>query len=174
MPHRNPGRLREFSTQLAARLKAAPNLPAEPARLAVRVGDTGFLLDMSEAGEIVAAPEVTPVPWTKPWFHGMANVRGRLMGVFDLLELSGRAPLLPEQALQMVVFNDKLKINAGFLITRAFGLRNLKDLEPLGPAAGGGTRAWETRRYRDLDGSSLIELDLHGLVALEEFATIGA
>ncbi|HEX7156774.1 MAG TPA: chemotaxis protein CheW, partial [Burkholderiaceae bacterium] len=155
MAHRQAGRLREFSTQLAARLKAAPNLPAEPARLAVRVGDTGFLLDMSEAGEIVAAPEVTPVPWTKPWFHGMANVRGRLLGVIDLLELSGRSPLLPEQALQMVVFNDKLKLNAGFLITRAFGLRNLKDLEPLppGPATGDGARTWETKRYRDLDGS---------------------
>jgi twitching motility protein PilI len=73
-------RLRDFSTQLAQRLRALPSKAAEPARLAVRLADTGYLLDMSTSGEIVALPEIAPVPWTKPWFRGLANVRGRLVG----------------------------------------------------------------------------------------------
>ena len=31
-------KLREFSTQLAQRLKEAPNKPTEPTRLAIRIG----------------------------------------------------------------------------------------------------------------------------------------
>jgi twitching motility protein PilI len=169
---KSSGRLRDFSAQLAARLQAAPGPAAEPARLAVRIGPQGFLLDMNTAGEIVAAPPVTPVPWTKPWFLGLANVRGRLIGVVDLIGLAGGAPIAAEDAQQVVVFNETLKYNVGLLITRAFGLRNIKDLEPLG-AVGDPARPWEARAFRDTDGSRLVEIDLQGLTSHEEFASIG-
>jgi twitching motility protein PilI len=169
---RKSGRLRDFSNQLAERLRAAPNQRPEPARLAARLGDASFLLDMSTAGEIVSLPEIAPVPWTKPWFRGLANVRGRLLGVVDLLQLSGRATMAPEQSLQLIVFGDTLKVNAALLVTRAFGLRNLKDLEPLGPVADP-SRPWERERYRETDGSILIELDLRRLVATEQFSSVG-
>jgi twitching motility protein PilI len=166
------GRLRDFSTQLAQRLRAAPNMPPEPARLAARLGDIGFLFDMSTTGEIVALPEIAPVPWTKPWFRGLANVRGRLLGVIDLMLLSGRAAMTPEQSLQLIVFGDVLKVNSAVLVTRAFGLRNLKDLEPLGVVSDP-LRPWERERFREADGTTLIELDLRRLVASEQFSAIG-
>jgi twitching motility protein PilI len=163
------GKLREFSTQLAERLKAAPTLAADPTRLAVRIGADGFLIDMAHAGEILPLTEIAPVPWTRPWFRGLANVRGRLVGVVDLMQFTGRAPLPAEHAKQLLVFGDATKVNAAVLITRAFGIRVLKDLEPLGPAA----QAWEVARYRDLDGTVLTELNLGALAASEEFATVG-
>jgi len=166
------GRLRDFSTQLAQRLRAAPNMPAEPARLAARVGDLSFMFDMSTTGEIVALPEIAPVPWTKPWFRGLANVRGRLLGVIDLMLLSGRDAMVPEQALQLIVLGDVLKVNAAVLVTRAFGLRNLKDLEPIGVMSDP-LRPWERERFRETDGTTLIELDLRRLVASEQFSAIG-
>jgi twitching motility protein PilI len=166
------GRLRDFSAQLAQRLRAAPNMPPEPARLAARLGDVGFLFDMSTAGEIVAMPEIAPVPWTKPWFRGLANVRGRLVGVIDLMLLSGRAAMTTEQSLQLIVFGDVLKVNSAVLVTRAFGLRNLKDLEPLGVVSDP-LRPWERERFREADGTTLIELDLRRLVASEQFSAIG-
>lgn len=167
------GKLRDFTAQLAARLQAAPEGPsAEAARLAVRIGAASFLLDMNSAGEIVSAPPVTPVPWTKPWFLGLANVRGRLIGVVDLMQLAGGQPMAPEDAQQLVVFNESLKVNVGLLITRAFGLRNLKDLEPLGPVQEH-ARPWEARSFRDSDGSRLVEIDLQGLTSFEEFTSIG-
>jgi len=169
---RKAGKLREFSAQLAARLQAAPGPAAAPARLAVRIGNAAYLLDLSCAGEIVTAPEVTPVPWTKPWFAGLANVRGRLVGVIDLLRLAGNAPIAAEDAQQLLVFNDHIKFNIGLLITRAFGLRNLGDLEDLGPV-NDRTRPWEARAFRDGDGARLVELDLQGLISHEEFSSIG-
>jgi twitching motility protein PilI len=165
-------KLREFSTQLAERIKAAPHTPAQPLRLAVRIGADSYLLDMTAAGEIVATPEIAPVPWTRPWFRGLTNVRGRLIGVVDLLQLAGRSPLAPEQAQQLLVFGPALKVNAGVLITRAFGLRNTRELEDLG-ATGAGAAPWELHRFRDLDGTVFTELDLPQLVASDAFASVG-
>ncbi len=169
---RKAGKLREFTEQLAARLQAAPGPSGEPARLAVRIGALSYLLDMNSAGEIVTAPAVTPVPWTKPWFLGLANVRGRLIGVIDLMRLAGAAPIAPTDALQLVVFNDSVKFNVGLLITRAFGLRNLAELETLGPV-NDPSRPWESQAYRGADGTRLVEIDLPALMAYEEFGSIG-
>lgn len=165
-------KLREFSTQLAERLKAAPHMPVQPLRLAVRIGADSYLLDMATAGEIVATPEIAPVPWTRPWYRGLTNVRGRLVGVVDLQDLAGRLPLAHEQAQQLLVFGPALKVSAGILISRAFGLRNVRELEALEGSASAAL-PWETHRYRDLDGTVLTELDLPRLVAAEVFASVG-
>jgi hypothetical protein len=77
-----------------------------------------------------------------------------------------------EQALQLLVLGDSLKVNAALLITRAFGLRNLKDLAAL-PAAADGTPLWEGARFRDADGTTLTELNLAQLLADERFSSIG-
>jgi twitching motility protein PilI len=166
------GRLRDFSTQLAQRLRAVPSKAAEPARLAVRLADIGYLLDLTTTGEIVALPEIAAVPWTKPWFRGLTNVRGRLVGVIDLMHLSGRPAMTPEQSMQLVVLGEALKVNAAIIVTRAFGLRNLKDLHPLGDVSEP-QRPWERERFRETDGTTLIELDLRRLVASEQFVAIG-
>ena len=165
-------KLREFTTQLAEKLKAAPNTPVQPLRLAVRIGAESYLLDMATAGEIVTTADIAPVPWTRPWYRGLTNVRGRLIGVVDLQELSGRAPLGQEQSQQILVFGPALKVNAGILISRAFGLRNIRELEELG-ATNNAALPWEMQRYRDLDGTVLTELDLPRLVAAEAFSSVG-
>lgn len=166
------GRLRDFSTQLAARLKAASAATIEPLRLAIRIGNDNYLLDMNAAAEIVALPQIAPVPWTKPWYRGLAIVRGRLIGVVDLSQFKGGVPLAAEQATQLLVFGETLGVNAALLVTRAFGLRNLNDLEALGHA-GHDAAPWETVCYRDLDGTQLTELNLQTLATSERFVSIG-
>ena len=165
-------KLREFSTQLAQRLKEAPNLPTEPTRLAVRMGAENYLVEMGLAAEIVALPDVARVPWTKPWYRGLANVRGRLVGVVDLQHLMGREPLPSEQAVQLLVLGEGLGVAAGILITRAFGIRNMKDLDTLETSAP--ESGWERSRFRDLDGMTLRELDLRELAAAPAFTAINA
>jgi twitching motility protein PilI len=165
-------KLREFSTQLAQRLKEAPNLPTEPTRLAIRIGVDNYLVEMALASEIVSLPEIARVPWTRPWYRGLANVRGRLVGVVDLQHLMGREPLPADQSQQLLVLGESLGVAAGILMTRAFGIRNLKDLEPLDPAP---VRAeWERTRYRDLDNIALTELDLRELAKAPGFTAINA
>lgn len=39
---------------------------------------------MGEISEVLAMPELTSMPLTKPWLLGVANVRGRLLPLTDL------------------------------------------------------------------------------------------
>ena len=165
-------KLWNVSTQLAERLKVAAGTSSEPLRLAVKIGPRHYLLDMNLAAEIVALPKVVPVPWTQPWYRGLANVRGRLIGVIDLMHFMGGEPSAAGEATQLLVFGEALNVNAALLITRAFGLRNLNELEPLG--RGQASAPWESLRYRDMDGTQLTELRLERLVTSERFAMIGA
>lgn len=166
-------KLREFSTQLAQRLKEAPNLPSEPTRLAVRIGAENYLVEMGLAAEVVALPDVARVPWTKPWYRGLANVRGRLVGVVDLQQMTGREPLSSEQGQQLLVLGESLGVAVGILVTRAFGIRNLRELEALEDAGSAGP-GWERARYRDLEGMTLTELDLRELASSPVLGAIGA
>ena len=101
----------------------------------------------------------------------MANVRGRLVGVYDLPQMAGDEPMRDEQGLQLLVLGDALKVNAALLITRAFGLRSAKNLDALPDAEAGAP--WEGARFRDSGGMTLTELNLAQLVADERFASIG-
>jgi len=163
--------LRDFSAQLARRLSEAPASEMPAARLGVRIGNRGYLVEMTSIGEVVPASAITRVPWTRPWFRGLANVRGRLVGVYDLSQIAGDEPLRDEQAMQLLVLAEGLKVNAALLITRAFGLRTAKDLDALPETEGGAP--WEGARFRDADGVTLTELNLVRLVADERFASIG-
>lgn len=163
--------LRDFSAQLAQRLAEAPARELQAARLGVRIGNRGYLVDMTSIGEVVPVSSIARVPWTRPWFRGLANVRGRLVGVYDLPQMAGEEPLRDEQALQLLVLGEALKANAALLITRAFGLRNAKDLDELPQAEA--TAPWDGAGFRDAGGMTLTELNLARLVADERFASIG-
>lgn len=52
--------------------------------IAFEVGGQEFVAPMGEVSEILALPELTPIPRTKPWLLGVANVRGRLLPLADL------------------------------------------------------------------------------------------
>lgn len=163
--------LRDFSAQLVQRLNEAPARELPSARLGVRIGARAYLVELAQVDEIVPLGEIARVPWTRPWFRGLANVRGRLVGVYDLPQLAGAEPLNEERAQQLLVLGDAMKVNAALLITRAFGLRSAKELEGL-PAAEEAT-PWEGARFRDADGATLIELNLERLVQAEAFTSIG-
>ena len=160
----------ELAAQVVQRLSEEPERTVQAARLAVRIGDRSYLVDMATVGEVLPAPAVARVPWTRPWFRGLANVRGRLVGVYDLPCMAGSEPLRDDQALQLLVLGDALKANAALLVTRAFGLRYAKDLDALPeqePAF-----AWEGAAFRDAGGMALTELDLARLAADERFTSI--
>lgn len=71
------------------------------------------------------------------------------------------------------MLGEALGIAAGILVTRAFGIRNLKDLEAL-DSDGLARPDWERSRYRDLEGMTLTELDLRELAAAPAFGAINA
>jgi twitching motility protein PilI len=165
------GRLREFTAQLAQRLQSAPAAGASEQRLLVRIGAQDYLVALAQAAEVVPLPALTPVPWSQPWFRGLANVRGRLVGAIDLQQFAGGTPLGESEATQLLVFGAALPVNAALLISRAAGLRDRSRLQPAPPAPG---PAWCATRWIDDYGAALAELDLAALAADEGFCTIAS
>ncbi len=175
-PMENPKQLaslRDFSAQLAQRLSEAPAADVQAAHLGVRIGNRNFLVEITSVGEVVPGSAIARVPWTRPWFRGLANVRGRLVGVYDLRQMAGGGALRDEQGLQLLVLAESLKVNAALLITRAFGLRNTRELDAVQEEEGQDAAPWEGARFRDAGGMTLTELKLAQLVADERFASIG-
>ena len=167
--------LREFQTQLAKRIRDAGAAPATQPRLALRLDQLNVLIDLGETGEIIAVPPMTRVPRTQPWYLGIANIRGNLIGVVDAgLMLRGQ-PTSLEPNSRAILFAPALRINVAVLATRVLGLRNLADFtwqEASGLAPG--LQDFATAQYVDAAGGQWTELSLALLAESEKFLQIGA
>ena len=155
-------RLREYQEQLLERMQAAKGGGGAPIQqLGMQVGGTRYLLDLLEAGEIVAPVPPARVPLTVPWYLGLANVRGTLVGVIDLARYlfdEGEPPSGP--SVRMITFAPTLGVNCALLAERVFGLRQ----------AGAMTR--EGDALRDADGQFWTPLSLAALVREERFLDV--
>jgi len=155
-------RLRQYQTQLLARMQAARSgTGARVNQLGVAIGDERYLLDLTASGEIVSLVPVTAVPLTQAWYLGLANIRGSLVGVVDLARYLGlgETPVGPEA--RFVTFAPGLGMNCAVQVTKVFGLRHAGDMTQDGT------------RLRDGDGHAWTALDLAALVRDERFLQVG-
>ncbi len=156
-------RLRQYQVQLLERMQAArANSGARVNQLGVMIGAERYLLDLTQAGEIVTVPPVTAVPLTQPWYLGLSNIRGNLVGVIDLARYLGLGDTPASADSRIVTFAGGLGFNCGLLVARVYGLRHAGAMETAG------------EYLRDADGNDWIALDLAALVADERFLHVGA
>ena len=81
----------EYLAQLAAKIKkASPELPDQEEIITSWSG-IGFsvlqhrlIAPMGEVVEMLTVPDITKLPGVQSWVMGLANVRGRLIPLFDL------------------------------------------------------------------------------------------
>jgi twitching motility protein PilI len=130
----------------------------------VAIGAERYLLELTQAGEIVplaALAALTAVPLTQPWYLGLANIRGNLVGVIDLARYLGLGETPAGADSRIVTFAAGLGFNCALLVGRVYGLRH------------GGAMAAADGRLRDADGNDWCALDLAALVAQERFLHVG-
>ncbi len=173
-------RLREFQSALSERLRRAQNAPLASNRLGLQIGTRRVLVDLADAGEILAVPDVTPVPLTKAWYRGLANVRGNLLGIVDLSLFAGGSATPLDKDSRVLAFSSELHFSSGILVSRMLGLRSAADLTPAPEsetavvASGADLFApWVRARLVDAQGALWDELDLAALTADERFLQIG-
>ena len=164
--------LREFQEHLAARLTSAAQGKANPALLGVQTGNDYWLLNLSEAGEIVPLPSLTPVPLTKPWFSGIANIRGNLYSVADFSALRGGDPTPLNAASRLLLVGTRHGSNAALLVTRMLGLKNPDQFSAA--TATDDAHPWEGGRVVDGDGREWKRLNVRAMLADPAFMEIGA
>src|SRR5260370_22839367 len=86
-----------FQQELATRLAAKTAAQVEQSRLGLASAGEQWLIRLADAGEVIAVPPMATVPLTKPWYLGVANIRGNLYGVIDFAGFLGHAidPVAP-------------------------------------------------------------------------------
>lgn len=165
-------RLREFQAQLVERMQAAANVKGQTSQLGLMIGQTRWLLNLQEAGEIISIGAITKVPLTRDWYVGLTNIRGNLISVVDLARFRGMALTPVDKDCRIVAFAPALAFNGGLLVSRVMGLRNVAEMVP-DPVSSEDSPAWAPQRYIDRDAQVWNELKLSSIVQDPAFLQVG-
>jgi twitching motility protein PilI len=170
--------LRELQARLASRLQAARTEGMSVAWLAVRVGGKNLLFPLGQSGEIFPLTSLQPVPYARPWFRGVLNIRGGLYGVVDLAGFvagdMGSVRAEPaSQDLSVVTLNVALEVNCALQVDGLLGLRGA-DAFTSSLAAEPGAPAYFGNQFLDSAGEQWQEIDLRILSQTPQFLSISA
>ena len=173
--------LRELQTRLAQRLQTDGADAQAATWLAFECAQQGVVVALPTAGEIFPLCPLLPVPHTKPWFLGVANLRGQLHGVVDLAAFLGLRPPLSQEHLRdaqrtptrLLAFNPALGSHCAVLIDRLAGLRSANQLHQA-PAQDENSPLFAPTQWLDDQGRHWQQLDLRLLARYEEYLGIAA
>jgi twitching motility protein PilI len=178
MSQSTPGGRDELEQRVETRLRDVATEPASDARLGLMIGEQRWLVELSQAGEIVPVPDaIAPVPLTQAWLLGLVNLRGALYTVVDLRRFAGVGRTDPGKESRLLALATRLNFNAAILVTRMFGLRNVAAMHEADsietPGHDLGHAHWVGRTFIDAEGQRWHELDLSRLAASSEFLMAG-
>lgn len=167
--------LRAFQQELATRLAAKTAAQVEQSRLGLACAGEKWLIRLADAGEVIAVPPMATVPLTKPWYLGVANIRGNLYGVIDFAGFLGHPlePVTPGTSQsRLVLFGPRVgELHAGLIVHRVLGLRNLADLARKETVPG--APDWYGARWAEANGDVWQEIDLARLAQDAAFLQVG-
>ena len=162
--------LREFQQGLAQRLREAQTEAEPTSRLGVQAGSGNWLLKLDDAGEMLPLPEISGVPLTRPWYLGLANIRGVLASVVDFSAFAGGETTARTPDCRLLLIAERFQSFSGLVISRMLGLKNVQSMQPIEEK---GSRPWIAGAYRDDEGRLWHELNMGALVAHEDFLHVG-
>jgi len=167
---RKKGSLREFQAYLATRLAGASKQNAA-GLLGFQAGADYWLLNLTDSGEIIPLTPLTGVPLTKPWFVGIANIRGYLYSVADFSAFQGKEATPQNPSSRLLLIGTRHGSNVALLVTRMLGLRNAENLTPV--VSDPNAARWSGEAYTDNEGRRWRMLNVRQLLADENFMDIG-
>lgn len=164
--------LRDFQEYLAGRLTTAAQGKGAASWLGIEVGGEPWLVELSDSGEIVQAPQLARVPLTQPWFAGIANIRGNLHSVTDFSVFCGGPQTPLNTSSRLLLVGTRYGANAALLVSRMLGLKNPEDFTAdQAPHPG---PSWGAQQYFDSRGRAWRKLAVRDLLADQNFMNIGA
>lgn len=105
-----------------------PSLPSKE-QIATTWSGVGFKLlgqymiaPLGEVVEMLPVPPATRLPGVQSWVIGLANVRGRLLPLFDLEEFFG-SKLSPNRSRHRVLVLEMGELYAGLVVSEVFGMQ---------------------------------------------------
>ncbi len=87
------------------------------------LGNKSFVIPINEVTEILSMPKFTIVPGVKPWVKGIANIRGRLLPVVDLVIFFTNMMNKKARRRRLLVL-EKDEIYSGILVDDVLGMQH--------------------------------------------------
>lgn len=136
--------------------------------LGVEIGGRNVLVSLLDISETLVVEDIQPIPLVKPWFLGISNVRGVLYAINDLAQLLDNRYTEISSNTRMLLINENISSNVGFLVDRLIGLRSLETLNPREKAIEEGI-CFKQDSYEDTEKRIWYVLDCERLVESQEF-----
>ena len=162
--------LKNYQANILERLEEAKKVgSAAPAGyLGVIIAGKHILVNMQEISETLPLMEIYPVPLVKPWFLGVANVRGVLYAINDIGQLLSGLATTVSSSTRVLLMSDEVTSHVAFLVEKLVGLRKLEGMQKVSDTL---EHAFCMRHdvYEDQDGNQWMVLDCEKLVQSKEF-----
>jgi twitching motility protein PilI len=163
--------LKDFQAQLAERLQGAQQQTEVSSKLGFLAGGRYWLTDLDQVNEVVTAAKITPVPWAKSWFLGVASVRGVIYGCTDMAAFLDLAVPSEKTETRLLLAHPRFNVNAGLVIERAVGLRSIKSMSRSPRASA--DPPWVLAHWEDGEGTAWTEVSIQQLVLSPDFQQAG-
>jgi twitching motility protein PilI len=82
-----------------------------------------FVAPIGEVSEMLEVPDFTHLPGVQPWVRGVANVRGRLLPLFDLGVFFGDR-LVSSRKQRRVLILETETLYSGLMVDQVFGMQH--------------------------------------------------
>ncbi|WP_086929591.1 chemotaxis protein CheW [Agarilytica rhodophyticola] len=82
-----------------------------------------FVVPMGQVSELMEVPATTRLPGVQSWVIGLANVRGRLLPLFDLARFVGGQISTQKKSHRVLVLETE-SLYSGLVVDRAFGMQH--------------------------------------------------
>ena len=164
--------LRDYQTNILARLENAKKAGAEPPAgyLGVVIGGKNVLINLQEISETLPMMDIQRVPLVKPWFLGVANVRGVLYAINDLGQMLENTFTTISSNTRLVMVSEAVTSNVAFVVDKMIGLRKLDEMQVRKEVVDESV-CLKTQSYQDAENQIWHMLDCDKLIRSKEFTT---
>ena len=91
-----------------------------------KLADMLLIAPLGHVSEILPCPAITPVPGTKSWVKGVANIRGSLLTIIDMSEYFGKEPVYVDEKARLLVMNVE-ELSTALIVNEVLGLRHFDE-----------------------------------------------
>lgn len=82
-----------------------------------------LVVPLGEVSEMLEVPPYTHLPGVQPWVRGVANVRGRLLPIFDMANFFGGHLSAPRKQRRVLILETD-ELYTGLLVDQVFGIQH--------------------------------------------------
>ena len=141
----------------------------EWAGLIFRIGNVNLACNTKQVKEFLPVPALTPVPGTKPWILGLANIHGELLTIIDLSWFLHGEPSTVNMRTRLLSASLRGR-PVGLMVDEVFGQRHFvsEESDASKLTKGSPLKNYVNKQYRS--GKEVWqELDLETLFSTPEF-----